>query len=35
MGRDLKQAQLRVPRALKVDGGMVANDWFCQRLADT
>jgi len=19
---------------LKVDGGMVANDWFCQRLAD-
>ena len=21
-------------RALKVDGGMVANDWFCQRLAD-
>ena len=21
-------------RTLKVDGGMVANDWFCQRLAD-
>jgi glycerol kinase len=21
-------------RALKVDGGMVTNDWFCQRLAD-
>ena len=20
--------------ALKVDGGMVRNDWFCQRLAD-
>ncbi|MDE2495038.1 MAG: hypothetical protein KGL97_14155 [Alphaproteobacteria bacterium] len=23
-----------VPTALKVDGGMVRNDWFCQRLAD-
>jgi glycerol kinase len=22
------------PRALRVDGGMVANDWFCQFLAD-
>jgi glycerol kinase len=26
MGKNLK--------SLKVDGGMVANDWFCQRLAD-
>ena len=23
------------PPVLKIDGGMVANDWFCQRLADT
>ena len=22
------------PRALRVDGGMAANDWFCQFLAD-
>ncbi|HVX91020.1 MAG TPA: FGGY-family carbohydrate kinase, partial [Candidatus Paceibacterota bacterium] len=22
------------PAAIKVDGGMVRNDWFCQRLAD-
>ena len=22
------------PKALKVDGGMVANDWLCQALAD-
>ena len=26
--------KLKSLRALKVDGGMVANDWFCQRLAD-
>ncbi|MEJ1970139.1 MAG: FGGY-family carbohydrate kinase [Rhizomicrobium sp.] len=25
---------LKAPKALKVDGGMVVNDWFCQRLAD-
>ena len=24
-----------LPEALRVDGGMVANDWFCQALADT
>ena len=23
-----------VPAALKIDGGMVANDWLCQALAD-
>jgi glycerol kinase len=34
MARDLKVRGLRLPRALKVDGGMVRNDWFCQRLAD-
>jgi glycerol kinase len=34
MSRDMKRARLGVPRALKVDGGMVRNDWFCQRLAD-
>src|SRR5882757_6760909 len=34
MGRDLKHSGLRAPKALKVDGGMVRNDWFCQRLAD-
>jgi glycerol kinase len=34
MGRDMKRARLGSPRALKVDGGMVRNDWFCQRLAD-
>ena len=27
-------AKLGAPGALKVDGGMVRNDWFCQRLAD-
>ncbi|HWA89583.1 MAG TPA: glycerol kinase GlpK [Rhizomicrobium sp.] len=30
MARDMKRA----PAVLKVDGGMVRNDWFCQRLAD-
>ena len=30
----MKAAGLRAPDALKVDGGMVHNDWFCQRLAD-
>jgi glycerol kinase len=34
MGRDMKSAGLAPPAALKVDGGMVRNDWFCQRLAD-
>jgi glycerol kinase len=34
MGRDMKAAGLNAPAALKVDGGMVRNDWFCQRLAD-
>jgi glycerol kinase len=34
MARDMKAARLGRLRSLKVDGGMVANDWFCQRLAD-
>jgi len=34
MGRDMRDAGLDAPKALKVDGGMVRNDWFCQRLAD-
>jgi glycerol kinase len=34
MGRDMKASGLSAPAALKVDGGMVKNDWFCQRLAD-
>jgi glycerol kinase len=34
MKRDMKRAGLGAPRALKVDGGMVKNEWFCQRLAD-
>jgi glycerol kinase len=34
MKKDMKRARLGAPRALKVDGGMVKNDWFCQRLAD-
>ena len=34
MARDMANAGLGAPRALKVDGGMVANNWFCQRLAD-
>ena len=34
MRRDMAAAGLTKLRALKVDGGMVANDWFCQRLAD-
>ncbi len=34
MRLDMKRARLGAPRALKVDGGMVKNDWFCQRLAD-
>jgi glycerol kinase len=34
MGRDMRAAGLGAPAMLKVDGGMVRNDWFCQRLAD-
>jgi len=34
MGKDMTHSGLRAPKALKVDGGMVRNDWFCQRLAD-
>jgi len=34
MAKDMKRSDLRAPKALKVDGGMVRNDWFCQRLAD-
>ena len=34
MARDMDAAGLGAPRAIKVDGGMVQNDWFCQRLAD-
>ncbi|MEI9931400.1 MAG: glycerol kinase GlpK [Rhizomicrobium sp.] len=34
MGLDMKSAGLDAPVALKVDGGMVKNDWFCQRLSD-
>jgi glycerol kinase len=34
MARDMADARLGAPKALKVDGGMVANNWFCQRLAD-
>ena len=34
MGRDMAASKLGAPAALKVDGGMVRNDWFCQRLAD-
>jgi glycerol kinase len=33
MARDMTSAGIRL-RELKVDGGMVANDGFCQRLAD-
>ncbi len=34
MARDMRAADLGAPSVLKVDGGMVRNDWFCQRLAD-
>ena len=34
MAADMRAAGLGQPKALKVDGGMVRNDWFCQRLAD-
>jgi glycerol kinase len=34
MAKDMASANIGAPKALKVDGGMVRNDWFCQRLAD-
>jgi glycerol kinase len=34
MARDMAASGIGAPAALKVDGGMVRNDWFCQRLAD-
>jgi len=34
MAADMHAAGLGKPSSLKVDGGMVKNDWFCQRLAD-
>ncbi|MGV8997932.1 MAG: glycerol kinase GlpK [Parvibaculaceae bacterium] len=34
MGADMKAAGLGLPQALRVDGGMVANDWFMQNLTD-
>jgi glycerol kinase len=34
MAADMKRAGLRRLTRLKVDGGMVTDDWFCQRLAD-
>jgi glycerol kinase len=34
MARDLRAAKVSPPTSLKVDGGMVTNNWFCQRLAD-
>jgi glycerol kinase len=34
MRKDMPSVGLKRLKALKVDGGMVANDWFCQRLAD-
>jgi len=34
MAKDMESARIGSPKALKVDGGMVRNNWFCQRLAD-
>ena len=34
MAADMRRAGLKRLARLKVDGGMVENDWFCQRLAD-
>lgn len=31
---DMAAARLQAPSVLRIDGGMAANDWFCQRLAD-
>ena len=34
IGADMTNAGLDVPPRLRVDGGMVANNWLCQSLAD-
>jgi glycerol kinase len=34
MGADMAEAGLSAPNELRVDGGMVANDWFAQNLSD-
>jgi glycerol kinase len=34
IGDDMAVAGMDVPPRLRVDGGMVANDWLCQNLAD-
>ena len=34
MAADLALAGEPAPHALRIDGGMVVNDWFCQNLAD-
>jgi len=34
IGADMAAAGLEVPPILRVDGGMVANNWLCQNLAD-
>jgi glycerol kinase len=34
MGRDMAVSGIPAPTALRVDGGMTANAWFMQRLAD-
>lgn len=34
MAADLREADAGAPETLRVDGGMVANDWLCQYLAD-
>lgn len=34
MADDMAMAGLVAPSALRVDGGMAQNDWFCQNLAD-
>ena len=34
MWRDMERSRIPAPSALRVDGGMTANAWFMQRLAD-
>jgi glycerol kinase len=34
MRRDMERSRIPAPSALRVDGGMTANAWFMQRLAD-
>ena len=34
MGEDMKHAGLITPKALRVDGGMVMNNWFVQNMTD-